>query len=89
MAKWDGEGCLLGQELLPKALFDVPEVGRPSGEGGAIHVPEIRGKEVGVVPPEVRKEVRVFVESQEGSPTISMVRISGSESVGPRAPRGP
>ena len=53
-----------GQEVLPKALLNLPEVRRLPGEGGAMHPPEVR-EEVGVVAPEVRKELRVFVYSQE------------------------
>ena len=53
-----------GQEVLPKALLNLPEVRRLPGEGGAMHPPEVR-EEVGVVAPEVRKELRVFVYPQE------------------------
>jgi hypothetical protein len=54
----------LGQELLPEALLDLPQVRRLPGEGGAVHAPEVR-EEVGVVAPEVSEELRVFVEAQE------------------------
>jgi hypothetical protein len=63
----DGEGGVvgsLGQELLPEVLFDLPEVGRLPAEGGAMNHQEVR-EVVGVVAPEVGKEVRIFVESQE------------------------
>jgi hypothetical protein len=54
----------LGQELLPEELLGLPEVGRLPGEGGAMHQHQVR-EEVSVVAPEVRKELRVFVEPQE------------------------
>ncbi len=54
----------LGQEFLPEELFSLPEVGCLPAEGGAMHLPQIR-KEAGVVASEVRKEPRVFIESQE------------------------
>jgi hypothetical protein len=54
----------VGQELLPEALLNLPEVGRLPGEGGAMHPQEVR-EVVGVVAPEIRKELRIFVESQK------------------------
>jgi hypothetical protein len=63
----DGEGGVVGgvgRELLPEAFLNLPEVGRLPGEGGAMHPQQVR-EEVGVVAPEVRQELRVFIESQE------------------------
>ena len=63
----DGEGRIvgsIGQELLPEAFLDLPEVGCLPGEGGAMDASEVR-EVVGVVAPEVREEFRIFVESQE------------------------
>ncbi len=54
----------LGQELLPEALLDLPEVGRLPGQGGAIYPHQVR-EEVNVVAPEVGEELRILVESQE------------------------
>jgi hypothetical protein len=58
----DGEGGIVrgfSQELLPEVLFDLPEVGCLPAEGGAMHSPELR-KEVGIVLPEVRKELCIL-----------------------------
>ena len=52
------------QKRLPEVLFDLPEVGRLPAEGGAIYPHQVR-EEVNVVAPEVGKELRIFVESQE------------------------
>lgn len=64
----DGEGRVVrnagGEELPPEALLGLPRVRRLPGKSGAMHVQEIR-EEVGVVAPEVREELRVFVEPQE------------------------
>jgi hypothetical protein len=63
----DGEGGIVGsvgQQRLLEAFLNLPEVGRLPGEGGAMHPHEVR-EVVGVVAPEVRKELRIFVESQE------------------------
>jgi hypothetical protein len=89
----DGEGGVVvgsvDQKRLPEVLFDLPEVGRLPAEGCAMHPHEVR-EVVGVVAPEVGKELRVFIESKN-SPTISMVMTSESHSVGvgPRARRRP
>jgi hypothetical protein len=53
-----------GEKLLPEVLLDLPQVGCLPGEGGAMHTSEVR-EEVGVVATEVRKELRIFIESQE------------------------
>ncbi len=54
-----------------------------------MHLPQIQ-KEVGVVAPEVPKDLRIFVEPKN-SPTTSMVKTSESQDVGegPRSPRRP
>ncbi len=54
----------VGQELLPEAFLYLPEVGRLPAEGGAMHTSEVR-EEVGVVTPEARKELRIFIESEK------------------------
>jgi hypothetical protein len=54
----------LGQELLPEDLLELPEVCCLPGEGGAMHSPQVR-EEVGVVAPEVCKELCIFVDPQK------------------------
>src|SRR5829696_629383 len=61
-ARWQGER--VGQELLPEALLDLPEVGCLARESGAVYPPQVR-EEVSVVAPEVGKKLRIFVEPQE------------------------
>jgi len=53
-----------GEELSPEELLGLPQVRCLPGEGGAMHVQEVR-EEMGVVAPEVRKELRVLVYPQE------------------------
>ena len=63
----EGEGGVVrsaSHKLLPKALFDLPQVGCLAAEGGAVHPQEVR-EEVGVVAPEVRKELCILVYPQE------------------------
>jgi hypothetical protein len=63
----DGEGRVVrnaDEELSPEEFLDLPQVRCLPGEGGAMHLPEVR-EEVGVVAPEVRKELGVFVEPEE------------------------
>ena len=63
----DGEDRVVrnaGEELSPEELLGLPQVRCLPGESGAMHVQEVR-EEVGVVPAEVREELRVFVEPQE------------------------
>jgi hypothetical protein len=63
----DGEGGIVRgerEELLPEALLYLPEVCCLPAEGGAMHSPQVR-EVVGVVVPEVGKELRVLIESQE------------------------
>jgi hypothetical protein len=80
------------QELLPEILFDLPEVCGLPGEGGAMHVQEVR-KEVGIVPPEVGQELRILVYPQKLADNFNGEMVSTSEShsvvVGPRALRRP
>ena len=54
----------LGQELLPEELLSLPQVRCLPGEGGAMHLPEVR-EEVSVVASEVLEEFRIFVYPQE------------------------
>jgi len=72
-ARWQGERVCqgeggvvgsVGQELLPEALLDLPEVGCLARESGAVYPPQVR-EEVSVVAPEVGKKLRIFVEPQE------------------------
>jgi hypothetical protein len=63
----DSEGRVVrnaGEELSPEELLGLPQVRCLPGEGGAMHVQEVR-EEMGVVAPEVRKELRVLVYPQE------------------------
>jgi hypothetical protein len=63
----DGEGRVVGckrKELLPEELFDLPEVGRLPGEGGAMNLTECR-KPLAVVMPEVAEDSLIGVEPQE------------------------
>ncbi len=63
----DGEGGIVRgerEELLPEALLYLPEVCCLPAEGGAMHSPQVR-EVVGVVAPEVGKELRIFVYPQE------------------------
>ena len=55
----------VGQELLPEAFLNLPEVGCLPGEGGAVHMQEEVREVVSVVAPEVRKELCIFGESQK------------------------
>jgi hypothetical protein len=72
-ARWQGHRVADGKrgvvrselkELLPEELLGLPEVCCLPGEGGAMHPPQVR-EEVGIVAPEVGKELRVLVEPQE------------------------
>ncbi len=82
----DGEGGIVRgerEELLPEALLYLPEVCCLPAEGGAMHSPQVR-EVVGVVAPEVGKELCIFFYPQEFTDnlTTSMVRTSESQSVG-------
>ena len=78
------------QKRLPEVLFDLPEVGRLPAEGCAMHSREVR-EEVGVVAPEVGKELRVFIESQKLADDLDGddFRVAESVGVGGRALRRP
>ena len=61
-----GEGRVVrsfGQELLPEALFDLPEVGRLPGEGGPMYLAQ-GGKPLAIMLPKVAKDRLVGVEPQ-------------------------
>ena len=63
----DGESRVVRgerEELLPETLLYLPEVCCLPGEGGAMHMHQVR-EVVGVVAPEVGKELRIFVYPQE------------------------
>jgi hypothetical protein len=98
-ARWQGERVCqgeggvvgsVGQELLPEDLLELPKVGCLPGEGGAMHPPQVR-EEVGIVAPEVCKELCISSSIPRNSPTTSMVMTSESHSVGvgPRPRRRP
>ena len=78
------------QKRLPEVLFDLPEVGRLPAEGGAMHPHEVR-EVVGIVAPEVGKELRVFIESQKLADDLDGddFRVAESVGVGGRARRRP
>ena len=68
------------KELLPELFLELPEVGCPPSEGGAVYLAE-GGEPLAVVTAEKEVDALVGVEPQD-LPTISMVRTSESESLG-------
>jgi len=53
-----------GGQVLLEALFDGPQVGRLAQEGRAVDLAQV-GEGVGVVLPEVPKELGVLIEAEE------------------------
>jgi hypothetical protein len=68
------------KELLPELFLELPEVGCPPSEGGAVYLAE-GGEPLAVVTAE-KRWMPLSVSSPRNYPTISMVRTSESESLG-------